>query len=530
MDPTLYPYPSRRRVLFGSGGAVATSQPLSASAGMKMLALGGSAVDAAVAMAAALVVCEPTSNGLGSDAFAIVADGGEVFGLNASGPSPRALPAERWLGDAAMPRWGWPTVTVPGAVAAWAALHERWGRLPWSEVLAPAVRYAEEGFPVSPETARAWRRAARAWRGLGGEVHRYFLQTFFAEGRAPEAGEVWRNPDLAQSLRRIAEEGPGWFYRGGFAEALERFARATGGYLRAEDLAGYAPEWVTPLRARWGELEVLELPPNGQGVATLLALGILRHLPLEGHPRESVEAYHLQIEAMKLAFADVRAHVADPHRMRLPVETLLDEDYARRRARLVGVESLPPPPSGLPRGGTVYLAAAAGEQSVSFIQSNYMGFGAAAAVPGTGAALQNRGAGFATDPDHPNRVAPGKRPYHTIIPGFFAREGRPWGPFGLMGGFMQPQGHLQLALNLALFDLNPQSALDAPRWQVADGGEVWLEQSVPQHVAQGLADRGHAVRVLAEGGLFGKGQILLREGGVWWAASEPRADGQAQVL
>jgi len=530
MDPTLYPYPSRRRVLFGSGGAVATSQPLAASAGMKMLALGGGAVDAAVAMAAALVVVEPTSNGLGSDAFAIVADGDEIFGLNASGPSPRALPAERWLGGEGVPRWGWPSVTVPGAVAAWKALHERWGRLPWEVVLEPAVRYAEEGHPVAPETARAWRRAARAYRGLEGEVHRYFLQTFFPGGRAPGPGEVWRNPDLAESLRRIAEDGADWFYRGGFAEALEAFSRATGGYLRAADLAAYAPEWVEPLRVGWSGIEVYELPPNGQGVATLLALGILRHLPLEGLARESVEAYHLQIEAMKLAFADVRAHVADPRRMRLPVEALLDADYARRRARLVGAEALPPPPSGLPRGGTVYLAAAAGEQSVSFIQSNYMGFGAAVAVPGTGAALQNRGAGFSSDPEHPAAVAPAVRPFHTIIPGFLGRSGRLWGPFGLMGGFMQPQGHLQLALNLARFGLNPQSALDAPRWQVAEGGEVWLEQAVPQHVAQGLADRGHAVRVFSEGGPFGKGQILLREGSVWWAASEPRADGQAQVL
>lgn len=530
MDPTLYPYPSRRRVLFGARGAVATSQPLAATAGMEMLSLGGSAVDAAVAMAATLVVAEPTSNGLGSDAFAIVADAGKVYGLNASGPSPQALPAERWLGGEGLPRWGWPAVTVPGAVAGWKALHDRWGRLPWERVLEPAVRYGEEGHPVAPETARAWGRAARAYRGLEGEAHRYFFETFFPGGRAPRPGEVWRNPDLAQSLRRIAQDGPDWFYRGEFAQKLERFARATGGYLSAGDMAAFEPEWVEPLRTRWGELEVYELPPNGQGVATLLALNLLRHLPLEDLPRESVEAYHLQIEAMKLAFADVRAHVADPRRMRVRVEALLDEDYARERAQLIGKEARPQPATGLPRGGTVYLAAAAGEQSVSFIQSNYMGFGAAVAVPGTGAALQNRGAGFSTDPEHPGAVAPGVRPYHTIIPGFLGRGGRPWGPFGLMGGFMQPQGHLQLVLNLSCYGLNPQSALDAPRWQVAEGGEVWLEQAVPAHVIQGLVDRGHAVRVLPEAGPFGKGQILLCEDGVWWAASEPRADGQAQVL
>ncbi|WP_293170174.1 gamma-glutamyltransferase family protein [Oceanithermus sp.] len=530
MDPLRYPYPSRRHVLMGPEGAVATSQPLAASAGLTMLQRGGSAVDAAVAMAAALVVVEPTSNGLGSDAFAIVSDGERLHGLNASGPSPAGLDPAPWFEAGRVPRRGWGPVTVPGAVAAWAELHARWGRLDWSELLAPAIRYAEEGFPVSPVTARAWARAARVYAEEDDAASAYFREVFFPGGRAPRPGERWRNPDLAASLRRIAEEGAAWLYRGGFAEALEAFARASGGAMRAGDLAAFAPEWVEPMRLDYAGLEVYELPPNGQGVAALLALAILRELPLAEQPREAVEAYHLQIEAMKLAFAETQAHVADPRSMRVEPRALLAPGLVRALAARVGDEALEAPESQLPAGGTVYLAAARRGASVSFIQSNYMGFGAGVAVPGTGAALQNRGAGFVADPAHPNAAAPGKRPYHTIIPGFLGQNGRPLGPFGLMGGFMQPQGHVQLVVNMTIYGMNPQAALDAPRWQVHESGEVWLEPGVPADVAQGLVERGHRVHVVPDPSAFGRGQVLLRRDGVWWAASEPRADGQAQVF
>jgi len=530
MDWQTYPYHSRRRVLFGPRGAVATSQPLAVSAGMKMLQEGGSAVDAAVAMAAALVVVEPTSNGLGSDAFAIVANGGKLFGLNASGPSPRALPAKELIQRGRMPRRGWAAVTVPGAVAAWQALHARWGRLEWSRLLEPATRYAEEGFPVSPLTARAWEEWGEVARSLEGAEHQEFLRVFFPGGRAPRAGERWRSPELAASLQAIAGEGAAWFYRGDFAKRLEEYAAVSGGYLRREDLAAFRPEWVEPIAVPFGGLDVYELPPNGQGLAALLALRILEHLPLAGHPRESVAAYHYQIEAMKLAFADVRTHVADPRFMKLAVTDLLDKGYAARRAALVGEVASVMPASGLPQGGTVYLAAVAGDLAVSFIQSNYMGFGAGVAVPGTGVSLQNRGAGFVTDTGHVNVVAAVKRPYHTIIPGFLGQKGEPWGPFGLMGGPMQPQGHVQLVVNMTIYGLNPQSALDAPRWQVTEDGEVWLEPSVSEQIVSGLAERGHRVRVMTEELPFGKGQILLRQPAGWAAASEPRADGQAQVF
>jgi len=529
MDFGHYPYPSRRRLLFGAGGAVATSQPLAVSAGLKILQQGGNAVDAAVAMAAVLTVVEPTSNGLGSDAFAIVAEGGRVFGLNASGPSPTGLPAGEFVGRGEMPVRGWPAVTVSGAVAAWRGLHERWGSMPWGRLFDPAIGYARDGFPVSPLTARAWKRAERALDQAGSE-YEYFKSVYFSGGGAPKAGEIWHNPDLAASLEQIASQGADWFYHGEFAGKLADFAASSGGYLTEGDMAGYRPEWVEPLGVEYGGLEVLELPPNGQGVAALLALNILRHLPLERYPRESVEAYHLQIEAMKLALADVHAHVADPEYMQVSVEEMLSSDYARKRAALVGEEAAAIPLSGLPRGGTVYLAAAAGELMVSFIQSNYMGFGSYVAVPGTGVALQNRGAGFVTTAGHPNQVAPGKRPFHTIIPGLLMKDGRPWGPFGLMGGPMQPQGHVQLVVNMTVFGLNPQAALDAPRWQVMESGEVWLEPAVGRHLAQALEDRGHRVRLIADELPFGKGQIILRHGSAWMAASEPRSDGQAQVF
>ncbi|WP_457637019.1 gamma-glutamyltransferase family protein [Oceanithermus sp.] len=529
MDFDRYPYPSRRRVLFGAGGAVASSQPLAVSAGMKMLQLGGNAVDATVAMAAALVVVEPTSNGLGSDAFAIVSDGQKPLGLNASGPSPAGLPAGRFVGLERMPARGWPAVTVPGAVAAWEELHRRWGRLDWGMVLEPAIRYARGGFPVSPLTARAWRRAARELGELVGPEYDYFRRIYFPSGRAPEAGETWHNPDLATSLEKIAEQGSGWFYRGEFAEKLAGFAAASGGYISEADLSGYRPEWVEPLEVSYGRLGVLELPPNGQGLAALLALNILRELPLEEYPRESPEAYHLQIEAMKLAFADVYGHVADPEYMQIDPAEFLSPEYARSRARLIGRRAISQPLSGLPRGGTVYLAAAAGDLAVSFIQSNYMGFGSFVAVPGTGVSLQNRGAGFSTRAGHPNLVAPSKRPFHTIIPGFLKKDGRTWGPFGLMGGPMQPQGHVQIVVNIASYDMNPQAALDAPRWRVSESGEVWLEPGVSRRVIDGLEELGHRLRIVADELAFGKGQVILRHGQGWMAASEPRADGQAQV-
>ena len=526
LDLTHYPYPSSRRVVLGQRGALATSQPLAVLAGMEMLLAGGSAVDAAVAMAIALTVVEPTSNGIGGDAFALVWDG-QLHGLNASGHSPAALDPQRFEGMHEMPKRGWASVTVPGQVAAWRALWERWGKLPFERLFDPAIRYAEEGYPVSPETARAWRRAAEVFLPLEGPEYTAFKEVFFPEGRAPRPGEVWHSPAHAATLREIAQTGGESFYTGALAERIAAFAADTGGFLTREDLAAHRADWVAPIRTAYRDLEVWELPPNGQGIAALAALNILETFELARYPRESVESYHLQIEAMKLAFADAYRHVADPRFMEVSPEAMLDPAYAKARAALIGETALPLAEPGLPQGGTVYLAAADGEVMVSLIQSNYMGFGSGILVPGTGIALHNRGAGFVLEPGHPNRVGPRKRPFHTIIPAFLTQDGRPLGPFGVMGGPMQPQGHVQMVVNLADYRMNPQAALDAPRWQFVRGREVLLEQGVPPHVARGLADRGHAVRVSAEGGLFGKGQVVLRQGEALVAASEPRADGLA---
>ncbi|RIH83141.1 putative gamma-glutamyltransferase YwrD [Calidithermus terrae] len=525
MDLNYYPYPSRRTVMVGKRGAVATSQPQAALAGMEMLLAGGNAADAALAIAIALTVLEPTSNGIGSDAFALIWDG-KLHGLNASGPSPSQLPPSAFEGMQEVPARGWLPVTVPGTPAGWRAVSERFGKLPFERLFEPAIRYAEEGFAVSPVTARGWGRSAETFLKMSGPEHRAFNEVFFPGGRGPRAGEVWRSPGHAATLREIASSHAESFYRGALAQKTAEFAAATGGWLAQADLAAYEPEWVEPISAQYGGLELHEIPPNGQGIAALMALKILGGFDMARAAHDPVEYLHLQVEAMKLAFADVQAEVTDPRHMRVGSADLLDETYLSGRRRLIG-DTARAAEAGIPKGGTVYLCAADGELMVSFIQSNYMGFGAGVLVPGTGIALQNRGAGFVLEPGHPNRYAPAKRPFHTIIPGFLTRGGKPLGPFGVMGGHMQPQGHLQVVLGLEDMGLNPQAVLDAPRWQWVKGKQVLLEPSVPQHVVQGLIDRGHQVVIQPEAGLFGRGQIILRQGETLVAGSEPRADGQA---
>ncbi len=525
-DFTAYPYPSQRRVLFGHHGAVATSQPLASLAGIEMLLAGGNAVDAAVAMAIALTVVEPTANGIGGDALALVWDG-RLHGLNASGRSPAALDPAAFAGLSQMPEVGWPVVTVPGAVSAWRALWERWGRLPFEQLFGPAQRYAQEGFAVSPVTASAWQAAAARYLLLGPPEFQPLKDVFFPGDRAPQAGERWASPAHAATLAAIATTGGDSFYRGDLATAIAAFASETGGWLSLEDLHQHQPEWVEPLATTYGDLTVWELPPNTQGLAALLALNILQGCDLSQYPRESAASYHLQIEAMKLAFADVYATVADPEAMTVGVAELLAPAYAAQRRQLLQDQALTTVTPGLPQGGTVYLCAADGELLVSFIQSNYNGFGSGVLIPGTGIALHNRGTGFSTNLQHPNAVAPQKRPFHTIIPGFFTRAGAPLGPFGVMGAPMQPQGHVQVTVNLADYGLNPQAALDAPRWRFLRGDRLLLEATAGAEIAAGLSDRGHRVALTPRYEQFGKGQLILRHGEVLVAASEPRADGCA---
>ena len=530
-DPHL-PYPSVRHPVLADA-VVATSQPLAAQAGLRMLERGGNAVDAAIAAAMTLTVVEPTSNGIGSDAFALVWDGSRLQGLNASGRSPRALKADRFAGLEAVPERGWDAVTVPGAVSAWIALWRRYGSLDLAVIAEPAVRYAEHGFRVGPMTARSWARAGDVLADQPG-----FAETFLVDGRAPLAGERFRLAGAAATLQRIVETEGEAFYRGDLAERIAAFAHDTGGLLTERDLAEHEPIWVDAISQPFSGAEVHEIPPNGQGIAALLALGILRHTGIEELDPDSVDALHLEIEAMKLAFADLYGHVADPDSMRVTAHALLDPAYLEERAKLLDREHAASPRPGVPgRGGTVYLCTAdAAGRMVSYIQSNYMGFGSGVVVPGTGISLQNRGAGFVLESDHPNRVAGGKRPFHTIIPGFVTRAGEPLAAFGVMGGAMQAQGHLQVMLRTLLYGQNPQAAIDAPRWQVlTDGATIAIERGFDASVYQELEERGHVVlrdpRVASGDRFFGGGQAIWRlRGGGYLGASDPRREGQAVGL
>lgn len=528
-----YPYPSRRHVLFARKGMVCTSQALAAEAGLDVLKKGGNAIDAAIATAICLTVLEPTSNGIGSDAFALVWIAGEgLKGLNSSGPSPRLLDPEQVraaYGDK-MPERGWIPVTVPGAPAAWAELSRKYGKLEFEALFEAAIRYAEEGFPLSVTTAQMWSAAAEKYRKTLKEAHfQAWFDTFTPRGEAPRAGEIVRLPDHAKTLLELAQSRCESFYRGRLAELTDWFSANSGGWLRGEDLASFRPEWVQPIETNYRGYTVSEIPPNGHGIVALMALNILSGFDLK--QSESGERCHRQIEAMKLAFADGLFHLADPREMNVSTDQLLSLEYAAVRRRLIGEKALFPEHGDPASGGTVYLCTADGEGNmVSYIQSNYMGFGSGLVVPGTGIALQNRGANFSLDPHSPNCAAPGKKPYHTIIPGFLSKDKNAVGPFGVMGGFMQPQGHVQVLSNLLDFGMNPQQALDAPRWQWTGGRHVQLEKQFPAALRDELIRRGHEVEVLESSLSMGRGQIILRDGdGVLCGATESRADGAAAV-
>ncbi len=527
------PYPTIRTPLFARN-VVATSQPLAASAGLAAMRAGGNAVDAAVASAAAICLTEPCSNGLGSDCFAVVWDGQRLHGLNASGTAPGTWTPEYFrqrYGDdpAARPERGWDTVTVPGAVAGWSALHRRFGRLGFADVLAPAIEYAERGFAVSLIVHDKWQRAAPLLKGIAG-----FDQHFLPRGRAPSIGEHFVLPGAVRTLKRIAESGGEDFYRGQIAEAIASFASASGGTLSLADLQAYAPLWVDTISQAFAGCELHELPPNGQGIAALMCLGILAHTELAGCTVDSADWHHLMIEAIKLAFADVYAQVGDPAAMRVGTAQMLAPDYLRARAGLIDRSRAQAfGPGSLERGGTIYLATAdAGGMMVSLIQSNYMGFGSGIVVPGFGVSLQNRGYGFSLDPRHPNCVAPGKRPFHTIIPAMLMRDGAAQMAFGVMGGNIQPQGHVQVLTRMLLARQQPQAACDAPRWKWNQGLELELEASLPVPVATELQRRGHRIVRGDDAYMdFGSGQLIWRLGDPavdgYVAASDSRRDGQA---
>jgi gamma-glutamyltranspeptidase / glutathione hydrolase len=528
---------------------VATSQPLAVAAGLELLAAGGNAADAAVATAAALNVTEPTSTGIGGDCFALYYEAatGVVSALNGSGRAPAALTLERLKRDGferELPPFHAHTVTVPGACAGWCDMVERHGRLDMSRVLAPAVQLAEQGFPVAPVTAYFWERGVERQlrHALGG-------MALTTDGRAPQAGEIFRNPDLANTFRIVAEGGKKAYYEGRIAADVAAVVRASGGVMSEEDLAAHVSTWDEPISAVYRGIRVWECPPNGQGLAALLALNLLEGFDLAALAPLSPERLHLQIEAMRLAFADAGWHVADPQFSPAPLAELLSKEYAADRRRLINpARATVNPERGSPKSSsdTVYLTVVDSEgNACSFINSNYAGFGTGIVPNGRGFTLQNRGHNFSLDPAHPNALAPRKRPYHTIMPAVATREadGSLFASFGVMGGFMQPQGHMQVLCALVDDGVDPQTALDRPRFCIeapgaapedAAPGGVAVEEGISDEALARLRGMGHPVNFVRgyARALFGRGQIILRDPwtGVLTGGSDPRADGCAMTF
>ncbi len=526
------PYTSTRTPLFARN-VVSTSHPLAAQAGLRMRLLGGNAVDAAIAAAAAMAVVEPVSNGLGSDSFCMVWDGKELHGLNASGRAPQSWTPgyfkRKYGGDtSAPPKRGMDSVTVPGAVSSWVALSERFGKLPFADLLQPAIDIAERGYLVSPVVQEKWSAATDELKGLPG-----FAASFLPWGRAPTVGELFQFKAAARGLRAIAASKGQAFYGGEIAQAVEKFSSQNGGSLTVKDFENYKPEWVKPLGKDYRGHTLHEIPPNGQGISALIALGILDHFDLASLPVDGVDSQHLQIEAMKLAFADTYKYVAEPSSMAVTPAQMLDAAYLASRAKLIDMKKAQDFGAGNPvKGGTIYLSAADEDgMMVSFIQSNYMGFGSGCVEPEFGVSLQNRGHAFGLDAGI-NQVAPGKRPFHTIIPAFLTKDGQPVMSFGVMGANMQPQGHLQTLVRMLDYKQSPQAACDAPRWRYNAGFEINVEGAMNAACVQGLAERGHRMEVINDSYQdFGAGQFIWRAGDPkvegYVAASDSRRDGQA---
>ena len=517
-----FPYGSQRMPIMARN-IVATSQPLAAQVGLRMLQKGGNAADAAIATAIALTVVEPVMNGIGGDAFAIVWDGKELHGLNASGRSPAAWSFEHFSQYQSMPLLGWDSVTIPGAVSSWVELSNRFGHLPFEDLFEPAIEYAYNGFLVSPITAKVWSSAPKAYKDFP-----EFAAAFLPNSRAPKVGEKFEFKAQAKTLERIAETKGAAFYHGDLAEKIVAHAKATGGLITREDLASHQPHWVEIMSINYRGLTLHEIPPNGQGLAALLMLGILENWNFQDYPLDSADSLHLQVEAMKLAFADTYRYVSDPSSTDIDYTDFLNRDYLSQRAKLISLDKAQDPDYGIPQhGDTVYLTTAdANGMMVSFIQSNFAGFGSGIVVPDTGISLQDRGACFSLERGHPNQVEGGKRPFHTIIPAFVTKDDQALMSFGVMGGAMQPQGHAQIMIRMFDYDQNPQAAMDAPRWRVFKNREVAFEPGFKPEVLEDLRNRRHRIRSVAEGS-FGGGQLIYKLADGYCGASDLRKDGQA---
>lgn len=519
-----FPYASRRMPVVARN-MVATSQPLAVQAGLQALHDGGNAVDAALATAVTLSIVEPTSNGIGSDAFAIIWDGNSLHGLNASGRAPADVTPEDYAGLNEMPLFGWPAITVPGAVSAWVAMSKRFGKLPFARLFENGIDYAHNGYGVSPITARAWAAASPEFRDQEGFHH------FLPGGEPPKPGQWFRFPDQATTLKTIARTQGEDFYHGDLADQMVASSARNHWKLAKSDLSGHRADWVTPISKQYGDITLHEIPPNGQGLAALLMLGILKHRNIRQYPPDSVDSVHLQVESMKLAFADAYRYISDPDHMDMSVDALLDDEYLAERAAQISMQEARFPEHGAPnRGGTVYLTTAdESGMMVSMIQSNYCGFGSGVVVEGTGISMQNRGAGFNLVAGHPNQIGGGKRPFHTIIPAFVTRDGQPEMSYGVMGGSMQAQGHAQMIIRIYDYGQNPQTASDACRWRVLEDNRLHLEDGFDPNVAQALVDRGHQLFTGCPDEEFGFGgaQLIYRTGDCYIGGSDHRKDGMA---
>ncbi len=534
-DYLSYPYKSKRMITFANRGMVATSQPLAAQSGLEMLKKGGNAIDAAIATAICLTVVEPTSNGIGGDAFAIIWKEGELHGLNASGYSSKNISAAKLKnkGLSKVPELGVIPVTVPGCPKAWIELSDKFGKLPFKELFQPAINYARDGYPVSPNISLLWENNFKKYQKSYCAEFEEWFNCFTVKGKTPCAGEIWKSPDHARTLTSIAESKTASFYKGELAEQIHRFMQNNGGYLTKEDLSEYEADWVDPISINYKGYDIWEIPPNGQGLIALIALNILRNFEFIPF-KENITAYHRQIEALKLAFVDGLKYITDPRDMKIKTEELLSAEYGKKRKDLIKNKAIIPTPGTIPgQGGTVYLATADNEGNmVSFIQSNYKGFGSGIVIPETGIALQNRGKEFSLNPEDINYLKPKKRTYHTIIPGFITKNNTPLGPFGVMGGYMQPQGHLQVIMNMIDFHLNPQAALDAPRWQWKTDKIIEVEKEMSPQIIEGLYRMGHEILVSPTSTTFGRGQIILRNqiNGTLIGGTEKRTDSSIAVF
>ena len=519
-----FKYPSKRMPVLASN-IVASSQPLASQAGLQMILKGGNAVDAAIASAIALTVVEPTSNGIGSDAFAVLWDGKKVIGLNASGRSPSAWTPEHFVHYKSIPKNGWDSVTIPGAVSAWVELSKKYGQLKFKELFEPAIKYAKKGFLISPITAEIWPFLSKRFKR---KEFPHFHKAFMPNDRAPRPGEIFKFPAQGRTLRLIAETEGEAFYSGDLAKKIVEYAKNTGGLITSDDLENHKVTWEETLITEYNAVMVHEIPPNSQGLAALIMLGILNNFDLSSYDSDSPDSLHLQIEAMKLAFADAYRYISDPPTLEFDPSFLLKSSYLGERANLIDLNIAKQFDAGIPKfGDTVYLTAADAEgMMVSYIQSNYEDFGSGIVIPGTGITLQNRARGFNLIEGHPNQIGPNKRPYHTIIPAFVTKKGEPLMSFGVMGGSMQPQGHGQMIIRIFQYGQNPQAAIDAPRWRLMSGEDVILESGFKDDVYKGLSKRGHQVskEFFYK---FGGAQLIYKLEDGYLGASDWRKDGQA---